>query len=101
MAGGVGDVGAAAEDGDRAAGVDGAAVGAGVDAEGEPADHDHPGTRQLPPQLAGDLAAVGGGAAGADDRHRPERLEPVQHAAGRRGRSAPRARRLRRAAKTG
>jgi len=53
----------------------GAAVRAGVDAEGEAADDDDPCRRQLPPQLASDLAAVGGGAAGTDERHRPDRLQ--------------------------
>ena len=101
VGGRVGDVGAAAEHGDRAAGVERAAVGAGVDAEGEAADDDHPGRRQLPPQLAGDLAAVGGGAAGADDRS-PRRTARGRRAGrGRRGRSAPRARRRRRAARPG
>ncbi len=78
VAGRVGDVGAAAEDGDGAAGVEGAAVGAAVDPEGEAADDGHPRGGQLTPQLAGDLAAVGGGAAGADDRHRFERLQPLE-----------------------
>ena len=82
-------------------GVERAAVGAGVDAEGEAADHDQPRRGQLAPQLAGDLAAVGGGPPGADDRHRAERLEPVEQAPGRRGRSAPRARRRRRAGRPG
>ena len=76
----VGDVGAAAEDGDRPARVDGAAVGAGVDAEGEAADHDQPRRRQLAAEVAGDLAPVGGGPARADDRHRAERLEAVEQA---------------------
>ena len=76
----------------------GAAVGAGVDAEGEAADHDQAGAGQLAAELAGDLAPVGGGAAGADDGDRPERLEPAPAAPGRRGRPAPRARRRRRAA---
>ena len=40
MTGRVGDVGAAAEDGDRAAAVDRAAMGAGIDPEGEAADDD-------------------------------------------------------------
>ena len=63
----VGDVGAAAEDGDRAPGSSAPAVGAGVDAEGEAADDDQPGRGQVAAELAGDLAAVGARAAGADD----------------------------------
>ena len=47
------------------------AVGAGVDAEGEAADDDEPGRRQVAAELAGDVAAVGAGAAGPDHRHRP------------------------------
>ena len=98
----VGDVGAAAEHGDRAAaGVEGAAVGAGVDPEGEAADDDHPGGGQLPAELARDLAPVGGGAARADDRHRRRRARARRAGPGRRGRSAPRARRPRRAAPPG
>ena len=62
----VGGVGPATENGDRdATGVEGAAVGAGVDAEGEAADHDDPGSGKLAAQLAGDLPPVGAGPAGA------------------------------------
>jgi hypothetical protein len=52
MRGRIGDVGATAEHGDRQPRVERAAVGAGVDAEGEAAYHDDPGRRQLAAQVA-------------------------------------------------
>ena len=45
----------------------------GVDAAREPADDDEPGRGELAPEAAGDLAAVGGAGAGADDRDRRPR----------------------------
>ena len=82
-------------------GFERAAMGAGVDAEGEAADHDEPGGGQVAAQLARDLAAVGAGPPRADDGDRASRLEPVAAEPGRRGRSAPRAHRRRRAARPG
>jgi hypothetical protein len=43
-------------------------VGAGVDAEGHAADHGQSGGGEVAAEAAGDLAAVAGGAAGADER---------------------------------
>ena len=74
----IGDVGAAAEHRDGQAAVERPAVRAGVDPEGKATDDDQPGARQLAPQLARDLAAVGAGAAGADHRHRLVGGEPQQ-----------------------
>ena len=100
VGGRVGDVGAAAEDGDRAAAASRAPRWAQASIpKARPLTTTMPGRRQLAAEVAGDLAAVGGGPAGADDRHRRRTARGRRAAAGRRGRSAPRARRRRRAAR--
>ena len=79
----IGGVGTAAEHRDRrAARVERAAMGAGVDPEGEAADHDQARRRELAAEVARHLAAVGGRAARADDRHRRLRLEVASSSAG-------------------
>ena len=45
------------------------AMGGGVDAEGEAADHDHTGSREVRPELLGNGLAVWRGQTGADDGH--------------------------------
>ena len=62
---------AAAEDGDRRpVRLERPAMRLGVDAAGEPAHDDEPGSRELPAQAAGDRGAVPGACARAHDRHR-------------------------------
>ena len=70
LAGGVGDVGPAAEDGHGpAAALEGPLVRRRVDTHRHPADHGDPGGRQAPTEPARDLAGVLARPARADDRH--------------------------------
>ena len=69
LAGGIGDVGAAGEHGDRrAADLERARVRGGVDAQRHAADDRDAGGRQPAAEAARHLEAVGAGAARADDR---------------------------------
>ncbi len=76
--GGIGDIGAAAEHRDGAPRLERAAMRAGVDAEGEPADDEQPRGGQFAAELAGHLAAVGAGPPGADHGHRRLGSRPLE-----------------------
>ena len=98
--GGVVAVDAAAEDGDgQPSGVERAPVRVAVDAAREAADDDEPGGGELAAEHPRDVGAVGGAAAGADDRRpRDDRASRARPA---RGRTGPPARRRSRPAPAG
>jgi len=78
MGGGIGDIGAAAENRDRQARVDRPTMGAGIDAKGEAADDHKSGRGQFLAELTRHLAPVAACPPGPDNRYRLVGRKPRQ-----------------------